>query len=405
MKTEEIIALENQYILQTYARPPFVLERGSGVYLYDMEGNRYLDFVSGLSVNALGYGDPEILKVINEQAEMLIHVSNLYHTLPAPQLARMLVESSFADRVFFCNSGTEAWEATLKFCRKWGYEKFSSKPKYRFIAFHNSFHGRTMASITTTGQPRYHKGFEPLLPGVDFATLNDLDSVKSLVTEETCAILVEPLQAEGGIHACDQAFLSGLRELCDEKEILLVFDEIQSGLGRTGTLFCYQQYEVEPDLMTLAKPLAGSLPIGVSLLRQEVADCIKPGDHAATFGANAVTCAVAINVFNRLADPAFLEVVRARSERLFAGLRRVQEKHPDKIKEIRGRGLIAGAVTTLAAGDILKEFQKQDILVCTAGPDVVRFLPPLIIEDAHIDQAVDVLDAVLAAGIPDENGK
>ena len=402
MTTQEIIALENKYILQTYVRPPFVLERGSGVHLYDTDGKRYLDFVSGLSVNAFGYGDPEILKAIGEQASRLIHVSNLYHTIPAPQLARLLVEGSFADRAFFCNSGTESWEAALKFCRKWGHEKFPSKPKYKFIAMHDSFHGRTTGSIATTGQPKYHKGFTPLLPGVDFATLNDLDSVKALVTDETVAILVEPVQAEGGVYPCTPEFLSGLRKLCDEKGMLLVFDEIQCGLGRTGTLFCYQQYGVEPDLMTLAKPLAGSLPIGVCLLRQKVADCIHPGDHAATFGANAVTCATAIQVFTRLSNPDFLAGVRTRSEHLFGSLRSLQQKHPDKIKEVRGRGLIVGIVTAWKAGDIVTAFRDRNILACTAGPDVVRFLPPLVIEDRHIDEAVGAFDDILTKGLPEE---
>ncbi|MBT4503378.1 MAG: aminotransferase class III-fold pyridoxal phosphate-dependent enzyme, partial [Gemmatimonadetes bacterium] len=255
MRTEEIISKESQYILQTYVRPEFVIERGNGVYLFDTDGNRYLDFVSGLAVNAFGYGDYDILKAIEEQSAQLMHVSNLYHTIPSVQLAQMLVEQSFADRAFFCNSGTEAWEASLKFCRKWG--SSFDKPKNRFIAMNDSFHGRTYGSISTTGQPKYHQGFEPMLPGIDFADFNDLASVEKLVTDETCAILVEPLQAEGGINVASQEFLQGLRKLCDEREILLVFDEIQVGLGRTGSLWAHEQYEVEPDVMTLAKALGG----------------------------------------------------------------------------------------------------------------------------------------------------
>jgi acetylornithine/N-succinyldiaminopimelate aminotransferase len=398
MKTEDIISWEGQYILQTYGRPAFALERGDGIYLFDTEGNRYLDFVSGLAVNALGYGDRDVLSAIAEQAGKLIHVSNLYHTLPSTILARHLVENSFADRVFFCNSGTEAWEASLKFCRKWGHTQFD-KPKYRFIAMNNSFHGRTYGSISTTGQPKYHKGFEPMLPGVDFADFNDLESVRRAVSDETCAILVEPLQAEGGIHVGTREFLRGLRALCDERGILLVFDEIQAGLGRTGTLWAHQQYQIEPDIMTLAKALGGGLPIGVSLLRQQVADAIEAGDHAATFGANPVSCAAALTVFSKLTAKGFLDEVRDKGEYMIARLAKIREDWPDRVKEIRGRGLIAGAVTERPAADYLPTFRERGILVATAGPDVVRFLPPLVVGQDRIGEVMDTFDEILGQGV------
>jgi len=397
MKTEDIIKGESQYILQTYGRPEFVLERGNGVYLFDTDGNRYLDFVSGLAVNALGYGDYEVLKAIEEQSGKLMHVSNLYHTIPSVQLAQMLVENSFADRVFFCNSGTEAWEATLKFCRKWG-NTTHDKPKNRLIAFNNSFHGRTYGSISTTGQPKYHQGFEPLLPGIDFAEFNDLDSVKKLISDETCAILVEPLQAEGGIHAATPDFLQGLRNLCDERDMLLVFDEIQVGCGRLGSLWAHQQYGVEPDIMTLAKALGGGLPIGVVLLRQKVADAIQAGDHAATFGANPVACAAAVAVFAKLSDEEFINGVREKGEYLIRRLEKLQERWPEHISGVRGKGLIVGAVTERPAADYLAAFRQRDILVATAGPDVVRFLPPLVVEKDRIDEVVDVFDEILRQG-------
>ena len=398
MRTTDIIAQEQQYILQTYGRPEFVLERGNGVYLFDMDGNRYLDFVSGLAVNALGYGDYDVLKAIEEQASQLMHVSNLYHTIPSTLLAKQLVENSFADRVFFCNSGTEAWEATLKFCRKWGNTTFD-KPKNRLIAMNDSFHGRTYGSISTTGQPKYHKGFEPLLPGIDFADFNDLASVEKLVTDETCAILLEPLQAEGGIHLATAEFLEGLRALCDEREILLVFDEIQVGLGRTGSLWAYQQYNVEPDIMTLAKALGGGLPIGVALLRQKVADAIQAGDHAATFGANPVACAAALQVFGKLNSDGFMEGLKEKGDYLRTRLEKLMQRFPEDIVEIRGRGLIAGAVTTRSAGDFLVPFRERNILVATAGANVVRFLPPLIVEQERIDEVVDVFDEILRQGV------
>ena len=398
MKTEDIIKGEQQYILQTYGRPEFVLERGNGVYLFDTDGCRYLDFVSGLAVNAFGYGDYDVLKAIEEQSAKLMHVSNLYHTIPSVQLAQMLVENSFADRVFFCNSGAESWEATLKFCRKWG-NTTHAKPKNRLLAFNDSFHGRTYGAISTTGQPKYHKGFEPLLPGIDFADFNDLASVEKALTDETCAILVEPLQAEGGIHAATPEFLQGLRDLCDEREMLLVFDEIQVGCGRLGSLWAHQQYGVEPDIMTLAKALGGGLPIGVALLRQKVADAIQAGDHAATFGANPVACAAAVVVFGKLIEDGFVDTVREKGEYLIGRLEKLQERWPEHISGVRGRGLIAGAVTQRPAADYLAAFRERDILVATAGANVVRFLPPLIVEKDRIDEVVDVFDEILRQGV------
>lgn len=397
MTTQEIIDLEQKYILQTYGRPDFVFERGEGVYLFDTEGNKYLDFVSGLSVNALGYGNKLISDTAAGQTEKLIHVSNLYHTIPAPQLAQLLCEASFADRVFFCNSGTESWEAAMKFARKWAYKNFSDNPKYKFVAMNQSFHGRTYGSISSTGQPKYHKGFQPILPGISFADLNDLESVEKLVDAETAAVLVEPLQAEGGIHTSDPEFLTGLRALCDEMGMLLVFDEIQCGLCRTGTLWCHEQYGVAPDIMTLAKPLAGGFPIGATLMTQKVADAVEPGDHAATFGAHPVSCAIAIEVFKTLSDPAFVSQVQENGDYLMSQLEAVKGKHEDKVAEIRGRGLIVGAVLSdIGAADAMNAIREESgVVVCVAGPDIVRFLPPLVVEKSHIDEAVGAFAAFL----------
>jgi acetylornithine/N-succinyldiaminopimelate aminotransferase len=396
MTTKDIIDLEHKYIVQTYGRPDFVLDRGEGVYLYDLDGNRYLDFVSGLSVNAFGYGDAQILETMRAQAERLIHVSNLYHTIPAPRIAQLLCEHSFADRAFFCNSGTESWEAAMKFARKWGYVTFPDQPKHKFVAMNDSFHGRTYGSVSATGQPKYHKGFSPMLPGISFAELNDLESVEKAVDAETVAVMVEPLQAEGGVNPATAGFLEGLRRICDEMKMLLMFDEIQSGLCRTGALFCYQHYGVEPDIMTLAKPLAGGLPIGVTLVRQAVADAISPSDHAATFGAHPVSCAVAVEVFKRLSDPEFIADVKDKGEHLHAGLTRLKERLPEKVAEVRGKGLIAGAVVVDTPGaDLVTALRERGILVCLAGPDVVRFLPPLVIEKRHIDEVIEAFGSIL----------
>ena len=393
IKTENLIEQEHRYILQTYGRPDFVLERGNGVYLFDLDGNRYLDFVSGLAVNALGYGDYDVLKAIEQQSAQLMHVSNLYHTVPSTRLARTLVESSFADRVFFCNSGTEAWEAALKFCRKWGH---AAGGRYKLVAFHNSFHGRTLGSLSTTGQPRYQEGFGPLLPGVDFADFNDLASVEALVDDETCAVLVEPIQGEGGVHVATEDFLQGLRKLCDDRGLLLAFDEIQVGMGRTGTLWAYQQYGVEPDVMTLAKALGGGLPIGATLMTQKVADALQAGDHAATFGANPVVANVALAVLGKIADEGFLEGVASKGRRLRTGLEKLRQRWPERISELRGRGLIQGAVVTdRPAADYLADFREREILAAPCGPDMVRFLPPLIVDEDRIDQVIDVFDEIL----------
>ena len=397
MKTDEVIALEKQVILQTYTRPPFVLERGNGVHLFDTEGNRYLDFVSGIAVNAFGYGDYDILETLKSQASRLIHCSNLYFTEPQVELAKLLVEHSFADKAFFCNSGTEAIEGVIKFARRWGHERFD-QPKTRIITMTGSFHGRTYGALSATGQPRFQRGFEPMVPGFATAPFNDLEAVRETVTEDTCAILVEPLQGESGVNPADQAFLEGLRSLCDERKMLLIFDEIQFGLARSGALFAYQHFGVEPDLMTLAKPLAGGLPVGAVLLRDEVAQYLVPGDHGTTFGGGPLVCSVACKVFEKMMDPKLLEQIKERGAYLHAALNRLKNRRP-QIKEVRGFGLIAGVVTEYEPKVLVEAFRKRNVLVCTSGKDAVRFLPPLIIEKQHVDEVVDVFDEILEQGV------
>ncbi len=404
MKAQDIIDLEGRYVLQTYSRPDFVLERGEGVYLYDTDGRAYLDFVSGIAVNALGYGDPEILQTIREQSGKLIHVSNLYHTIPHAQLAEMLVSHSFADRVFFCNSGTEAVEGALKFARKYSSTHFGSD-KYEIIAFSGSFHGRTLGALATTSREKYRKPFEPLLPGAKFGVFNDLSSAQELVGERTCAVIVEPVQGEGGIYLASKEFLQGLRELCDAHHALLIFDEVQCGLGRTGYLWAHEYYGVTPDIMTLAKPLGGGLPMGATLVTQSVADSIAKGDHGSTFAANCLVAAVAQVVFRRVSDPAFLEHVRQQGEYLGSCLRTIQGRYPELIQEVRGRGLIWGLQTSVKALDIVSEGYKQGILTAIAGDNILRLVPPLIIERKHVDELTGKLEAALQAVAAEDKGK
>ncbi len=392
-KAEEIIALEREYVLQTYRRPDFVLERGEGVYLFDSDGNRYLDLIGGIAVNALGYGDTEILEAIEQQAKKLVHVSNLYHTEPHARLAQLLTEHSFARRVFFCNSGTESVEAALKFARKWA--RLSHAPsKHEFVAFAGSFHGRTFGALSTTSNEKYRVPFEPLVPGVRFATFNDLVSASEVVCDETCAVIVEPVQGEGGVNLAERDFLVGLRELCDQHEALLIFDEVQCGLGRTGYLWAHEFYGVHPDIMCLAKPLGGGLPIGATLLTERVAEAIEPGDHGSTFAANPVVCSVAQVVLRRVSDPAFLASVRSKGETLESELKCLLETFP-LVTEIRGRGLMWGIELEADVRQIVQKGQAMGLLMGSAGDHVLRLLPPLTIEQEHIAQVIDKLRRIL----------
>ena len=394
MNADQIKALDEQYVLHTYARAPFVLERGEGMRVYDTEGKAYLDFVSGIAVNALGHGDADVLKAIAEQSSLLIHVSNLYHTGPQAQLAEMLVEASFADKVFFCNSGTESVEAAIKFARKWA--KTALGPdKTEFVTFSGAFHGRTMGALALTPRPHYQDPFRPLMPGVKLGTFNDLASADALMDGKSCACIVEPLQGEGGVVAAEPGFLRGLRELCDRRGVLLIFDEVQCGLGRTGTLWAHEAYGVTPDLMTLAKPLGGGLPIGATLMTQAVADTVQPGDHASTFAANPVICAAAQVVFSKISNPPFLEHVRWAGSYLEKSLAELQRKH-DCIQQIRGRGLIWGIVTDIDVGPLVQACYDHGLLTCKAGDFVLRLVPPLVVGKEDLDQAVAIVDKAFA---------
>jgi predicted acetylornithine/succinylornithine family transaminase len=383
-------ALATTALLGVYARvgPTFVA--GEGCELIAADGSRYLDCVAGIAVNALGYGHPAIRDAVTRALETgLIHVSNLYHTEPGERLAEELVARSFADRVFFCNSGAEANEAAFKFARKW-----SARPG--IVAFSGSFHGRLFASLAATDRPDYRTPFEPLVPGVHVLPLGDRAAAQRMLAESPVgAVIIEPVQGEGGVRPVPADWLGFLRALCDAHGAALIFDEVQCGLGRSGTLFAYEQSGVAPDMLTLAKPLAGGLPMGAVLLSDRIAAALQPGDHATTFGGGPLVATVALEVLQQLAAPEFLAAVRARGVRLGTALRALADRSP-KVKEVRGVGLMWGLELTQPAAPFVTAARERGLLIATAGPSVLRLVPPLVISDADIDRAVGTLGEVLA---------
>lgn len=383
MNSEQVRALEARYLANTYNRPDFVLVEGEGMVLRDLEGNEYLDFVSGLGASSLGHADPEVRQALTDQS--LIHVSNLYHSIPHARLAEALCESCFADRVFFCNSGTEASEGALKFARK-------STGKTDFITFQNGFHGRSMGALSVTYGDTRRIPFGPLIPGVHWAVFNDLASVEALMSDKIAAIIVEPVQGEGGVVPAEHQFLEGLRRLCDKFGARLIFDEVQCGLGRTGHLWAYQASGVIPDLLTVAKPLAAGLPIGAVLMTEEVAACLSPGDHGSTFAAGPLVTSVAMVVFQRLSRPAMLNKIRSH-EALFCELLAPLEDLP-VVEQIRGKGIMWGIglkEEMVKAAEVVADCYQAGILLAPAGQNTLRMLPPFIVEEAHIRRAVEAI--------------
>ena len=392
MKTHEAIKKTDQYVLKTYGRRPLAFENGSGANVFDLEGNEYLDFNSGLGVNALGHAHPEVSRLIKEQADKVIHTSNLYSIASQAQLAEKMCANSFGERVFFCNSGAEAVEGAIKFARKWG--KSLEQPKKDIVAFENSFHGRTYGALSATMQDKYRKGFEPLLDGFAKAVFNDISSVERVVTPMTVAVIIEPLQGEGGVNVADPDFMRDLQILCTKNNMLLIVDEVQCGMGRTGKLFAHQHYDVTPDIMTLAKPIAGGLPIGAVVTGSRVWPVIQPGDHASTFGGNHFVTGVACGVFDILADDGFLADVVDKGSYLMTKLEALAEKY-DAIRDVRGLGLMSAVQVDFPAMEAMVYFEEHHILICPAGPEVIRFLPPLIVSKDEIDRVVDLLDTYL----------
>ena len=397
MNAEEVKELEQEYVLGVYGRAPFVIERGDGCMLYDTEGKAYLDCVSGIAVNALGYNDAGINQAIVEAASSgVLHVSNLYHTQAHAKLAQQLCETSFADKVHFSLTGADANEGAFKFARRYAREH-GHDDKYHILAFTDAFHGRLMGTLAATPRPAYQEPFMPLMPGVRFAEFNNPEDARAQMGDDVCAIIVEPLQGEGGINLATPEFLLTLRQLADEFDALLIFDEVQCGMGRTGTLWAHQGYVVdgqviEPDILTAAKPLAGGLPIGAILMRQKVADTIHKGDHASTFAGNPFTTHVASHVVGRIAQPEFLASVTEKGDLLKEMLEELNSPH---IVEVRGKGLLVGVQLDISAAPVVAEAYEQGLILVNAGPNVLRFVPPLIISEEELERAVGIVGEIL----------
>lgn len=382
-------------LIHTYSRYPIVFDRGEGVYLYDTDGKKYLDFGAGIAVFALGYKVDAYNEALKEQIDKLIHTSNLFYTVPMAEAARKLVKASGMDRVFFCNSGTEAIEGALKIARKYTYLK-GQKGRTDIIAMNHSFHGRTTGALAVTGNVKYREPFEPLMEGVSFAEFNDLSSVKRLVTDKTCGIIMEPVQGEGGIYPATKEFITGVKNLCDEKDILLIFDEIQCGMGRTGAMYACQGFGVKPDILTTAKALGCGVPVGAFLVNEKVKDVLKPGDHGTTYGGNPLAMAAVSRVLDLFEEERILDHVNEIAPYLEKQLDELAGQFPF-VKERRGKGLMQGLELSIPAGGIISKALEKGLVLISAGASIIRFVPPLIIEKKHVDEMIEIMKSILTA--------
>ena len=394
MEEETVSSIEqaDRYMFNTYSRFPITLVRGEGCRVWDEEGKSYLDFVGGIAVCALGHSSPIVTKALEEQSRMLVHVSNLFYTKPQIELARLLVENSFADRVFFGNSGAEANEAAIKLARKYAKDNMGDG-KHVIICMDNSFHGRTMATLSATGQEKVRKGFDPLLSGFKFVPFNDVEAIAEAVDDATCAVMLEPIQGEGGVVVPDTTYLKEVRNLCDERGILLIFDEVQVGMGRTGKLFAHEHYGVYPDIMTLAKALGNGLPIGAMLATEKLSQSFGPGTHASTFGGTPLVTAVAGAVVRSILENGLLEHCREMGEYFRGRLQALVDKY-DFVTEVRGLGLIIGLELNVEGSPVVSQCLDKGFLINCTQDRVLRFLPPLIVERDEIDQMVECLDGI-----------
>lgn len=397
MKTTELMETSEEYILHTYNRFPIVLEKGDGVYLYDVEGKQYLDFAAGIAVCALGYNYPGYADALKEQIDKLMHVSNLYYNLPMMEAGKKVIAASGMDKVFFTNSGTEAIEGAIKAARKYAFQR-DGHAGHEIIAMEHSFHGRSIGALSVTGNAHYREPFEPLMGGVKFAVYNNLDSVRKLITDKTCAIILETVQGEGGIYPADPEFLEGVRKLCDDHDIVMILDEIQCGMGRTGHYFAWQGYGVRPDIMTCAKALGCGVPVGAFVMSEKVAEAsLKPGDHGTTYGGNPFVCAAVSKVFELFEEHEIIGHVREITPYLEEKLDQLAAEY-DCIAARRGKGLMQGLVISgRPVGEVVNRALETGLLVISAGSDVLRLVPPLVITREHVDEMIEKLKKSLSA--------
>ncbi len=390
MSTEEVIAAGQKYVMNTYGRLPIVIDKGEGCYVWDLDGNRYLDLVAGIAVNSLGHSHPAVTRAIQEQCGKLLHCSNLYWIENQVKLAKLLVEKSGLGKAFFCNSGAEANEAAIKLARKWG-----NGEKYHIITMQKSFHGRTLGSLAATAQEKYQKAFRPLPEGFSAVPLGDLEALEKEIRPETCAIMLEPIQGESGIHVPSKEYMQGVQALCRKHNILLILDEVQTGLGRTGKAFAFQNFGLEPDIISLAKAIANGVPMGAIVAKTEVADCFKPGDHATTFGGTPIASAAGFAACSILLEDDFLANVQEVGQYFREQLQGIAERHSGMIQEVRGMGLMIGCELTGSAKDAAARLLEQGVLVNSIGDHVLRFVPPLVISKEQIDEFIAVLEPIL----------
>lgn len=394
-KTQEYIAKGEDYLLKTYNRYPIVLDHGEGVYLYDTEGKKYLDFGAGIAVFALGYNNPQYNDALKKQIDKLLHTSNLFYNVPALDAAEKIVKTSGMDKVFFTNSGAEAIEGALKVAKKYAYCKDPSK-EYEFIAMHHSFHGRSQGALSVTGNAHYQEGFVPENMRAIFAEFNDLDDVKAKITDNTCGIICEVVQGEGGIYPATKEFLAGLREICDEKDILLIFDEVQCGMGRCGALYAHELYGIKPDVMTLAKALGCGVPVGAFVTAAKASHALVPGDHGTTYGGNPFATAAVNSVYDIFQETHLVEHVQEVGTYLYEKLEKMKETY-SQITDHRGVGLMQGLEFSCPISDIIVKAMNHGLILMSAGTNVLRFVPPLIITNAHVDEMCEILSCVLDA--------
>jgi len=394
MEMKKLLDDSDNYLMHTYNRFPVAIRKGRGMKVWDTEGKEYLDFLGGVAVNCLGHCHPKVVVAIQKQAQRLIHISNYFHIESQTKLAKILVNNSFAEKVFFCNSGAEANEAAIKLARRY-FKETAGQNKFEFITAINSFHGRTLATLSATGQEKFKKGFDPLVPGFIHVEFNDVEAIEKAITKSTCAVMLEPIQGESGVKIPDPDYMRDVRKLCDKHGILLILDEVQTGMGRTGKLFAYEHYGITPDIMTLAKGLAGGVPIGAMLATNKIAAAFEPGTHGSTFGGNPLACSAALATLDVLLEGDFvLDQCRRMGKYFKKRLEEMKKEFPSIIADVRGMGLLVGMELTRDGAPLVKACMEKGVLInCTAG-NILRFMPPLIITEKDIDHLVDILEQI-----------